>query len=264
VLIEIPELRGVRRVLAVQPHCDDNDLGAGGTLAALASAGAEVVYLTVSDDLLGVLDAQLPADAARARLRAEQSRAGREIGVARHYWLDLPDAGSWDHFALRRELVRHLRLERPDFVFAPDPWLPYEAHLDHVRTGRAVAEACLLSDARRLSSGDAALDRGFEPWELRGLVLYFTAAPNLHQPIGPTRARKHRAIDAYRSQLDEARLAVLHGVLEHKEREWGARCGAAHAEAFKVLAPAHLHCNPDAEEMLRSDAAAGLRRSPPD
>jgi LmbE family N-acetylglucosaminyl deacetylase len=250
VLIEIPDLRHARRVLAVQPHYDDNDIAAGGTLAALADAGAELVYLTVSDDLLGVRDATLSDAEARARLRAEQAEAAALIGVARSYWLDLPDAGAWDRLALRRELVRHIRLERPDFVFAPDPWLPYEAHPDHVRTGRAVAEACLVYDAPRLASGDPALDAGYEPHALRGVAFYFTAAPNVHPAIDATRARKHRALDAYRTQLDAARLAELHAVLDHKERQWGARCGASHAEAVKLLAPAHLHCNPDADEMF--------------
>jgi LmbE family N-acetylglucosaminyl deacetylase len=250
VLIEIPELREARRVLAIQPHYDDNDLGAGGTLAALAAAGAEVVYLTVSDDLLGVRDPQLSISEARARLRAEQAEAARQIGVARHAWLDYPDAGPWDRFALRRELVRALRRERPDFVLAPDPWLTYEAHPDHVRTGRAAAEAALLFAAPRLSSGDPELDARYQPHVLLGVAFYFTAAPNQHVPIDATRERKHRAIDAYRSQLDAARLREIHALLDHKERQWGARCGAAHGEAFKVLSPGHLHCNPDAEEMF--------------
>jgi LmbE family N-acetylglucosaminyl deacetylase len=35
----IPDLSTAKRVLAVQPHYDDNDLAAGGTLAALAAEG---------------------------------------------------------------------------------------------------------------------------------------------------------------------------------------------------------------------------------
>lgn len=249
-LIEIPELAAARRVLAVQPHYDDCDLGAGGTLAALADAGAELVYLTVSDDQLGVLDARLESAAARERMRAEQLEAGRRIGVARHRWLDLPDAGHWDLAELRRSLVRTIRAERPDFVLAPDPWLPYEAHPDHVRTGRAVAEACLLFDAPRLASGDAELDAAYRPHELRGIAFYFSAAPNRFFAISRTRERKHQALDAYATQLDGARLAEIHALLDYKERAWGARCGAEHGEALKVLALRHLHCNPDADEMF--------------
>ena len=74
-LVAIPEVREAARVLAVQPHYDDNDIGAGGTLAALREAGAELSYLTVTDDLLGVLDPELSDTEARRRLRAEQEEA---------------------------------------------------------------------------------------------------------------------------------------------------------------------------------------------
>lgn len=249
-MIEMPELARARCVLAVQPHYDDNDLGAGGTLAALADAGARIVYLTVSDDQLGVRDAHLDAHDASRRMRAEQREAGRRIGVAHHLWLDLPDAGDWDRLELRRALIRTLRAERPDFLFAPDPWLPYEAHPDHVRTGLAAAEACLLFDSPRLSSGDPALDAAYQPHALAGIAFYFSAAPNSYFAIAQTRERKHRAIDAYATQLDGPRLAEIHAMLDAKERSWGVRCGATHGEAFKLLSPRHLHCNPDAEEMF--------------
>ena len=240
-LIPIPDLLRAKRLLCVQPHYDDNDIGAGGTIARLALAGADVHYLTVTDDLVGVLDRALSDAAARSRLEAEQDRAGRELGVGAQHRLGLPDAGEWSTFALRREVVRHLRLLRPDFVLTVDPWLPYEAHQDHVRTGLAVAEACLLYGLPRFSSGDSALDAEFEPFRLRGLAFYFSAAANTIVDIGPTRAQKHRALDAYTAQLTPQALAALHAALEQKERGWASGRGFDYGEAFKVLAPGHLH-----------------------
>jgi LmbE family N-acetylglucosaminyl deacetylase len=67
-----PDLWAAKRILAIQPHYDDNDIGAGGALAALAAAGAEVDYLTVTDDLVGVLDASLSDAEATALQRREQ------------------------------------------------------------------------------------------------------------------------------------------------------------------------------------------------
>jgi LmbE family N-acetylglucosaminyl deacetylase len=250
VLIPVPDLRRARRLLCVQPHGDDNDIGAGGVIASLSRAGARVAYLTVSDDLLGVRDPALPPAQARARLRAEQARAGREIGVHAHFWLDYPDAGPWDHWELRRALVRHLRLWRPDFVLAPDPWLPYEAHLDHLRTGRAAAEACLLFGLPRLDSGDPEVDARFAAYALSGVAFYFSARPNTFLDIGTTRACKRRALDAYRTQLDPAERAPIDAALDAREAQWGRRAGAQCGEALLVLHPAHLHCNPDAEEMF--------------
>ena len=46
----LAELFKARTVLAIQPHYDDNDLGAGGTLAALSRGGSRIIYLTVTDD----------------------------------------------------------------------------------------------------------------------------------------------------------------------------------------------------------------------
>jgi LmbE family N-acetylglucosaminyl deacetylase len=249
-LIPIPDLMRARRVLCVQPHYDDNDIGAGGTIAALAAAGAEVHYLTVSDDLVGVLDRELDDAAARARLVAEQARAGAELGVRAQHRLEYPDAGEWSAFALRREVVRRLRELRPDLVLTVDPWLPYEAHQDHVRTGLAVAEACLLFGLPRFASGDAELDARFQPFRLRGVGFYFSAGANTVVDIGATRARKHRALDAYTAQFTPEGLAALHAALEHKERGWASGRGFEYGEALKVLAPGHLHVNLDADEMF--------------
>jgi LmbE family N-acetylglucosaminyl deacetylase len=249
-LVPVPDLAGARRLLCVQPHYDDNDLGAGGTLATLAASGAALVYVTVADDLLGVLDPDLPDAEALRRLRAEQAEAGRIVGVAEQVRLDLPDAGEWDHGALRAALVREIRRVRPDFVVTVDPWLALEAHRDHVRTGLAAAEAVLLAGLPRVRT-EPALDASYlaSRERVRGVVFTFTGRPNLFFDVGPGRAAKHRAIDAYVSQLAPGALRVIHAGLEAKERAWGARAGCAFAEALRVVHPAHLHCNPDAEEM---------------
>ena len=248
----IPDLRAARRLLCVQPHYDDNDIAAGGTLASLAAAGAHLVYLTVADDLLGVLDPELPDGEARARLRAEQERAGRAVGVAEQRRLEYPDAGAWDELALRREIVGEIRRVRPDFVLSVDPWLPTEAHRDHLRVGLLTAEAVLLHALPRLRT-DPEVDAAYRPHGLRGVAFTFTARPNTFFDIGPGRAAKHAALDAYVSQFNPDGLAHLHRGLEAQERAHGARVGCGFAEALRVLHPAHLHCNPDAEEMERAE-----------
>lgn len=236
-----PDLSTARRVLAVQPHYDDNDIAAGGTLAALADAGAELHYLTVTDDLVGVLDASLDDAEARARLRAEQERAGAAIGVAAHYWLDYPDAGDWSQHDLRREVIRHVRLVRPDFLFTVDPWLPREAHGDHLKTGRAVAEAALLYRFPRLRT-EPAVDRRYEPHDLAGVAFYFTSEPNTVYDVSATRERKERALGAYRAQFTAESLEGLQRLLESAERRCAADRPFSHGEPLRVLAPAQLHC----------------------
>jgi LmbE family N-acetylglucosaminyl deacetylase len=236
-----PELREAKRILAIQPHYDDNDLGAGGSLAALAAGGVEVDYLTVTDDLVGVLDSTLSDEEATAQLRSEQERAGAEIGVKRQYWLGFPDAGEYDYSTLRREIIRHIRMLQPDFLFSVDPWLPYESHGDHLKTGRAVTEAALLYGFPRLAT-DPEIDRGYRAHTLRGTALYFTLKPNQIFDISDFRERKHRAIDAYQAQFTPESLEQLHRGLDFVERDCAKGKAFSHGEALKVLSPGQLHC----------------------
>lgn len=237
----LPDLRQAKRILAIQPHYDDNDLGAGGTLAALAGAGAEVDYLTVTDDLVGVLDATLSDEKATQQLRGEQERAGAAIGVGRQFWLGFPDAGDYDHYTLRSEIIRHIRMLRPDFLFSVDPWLPYEAHGDHLKTGRAVTEAALLFGFPRLAT-DPEVDCDYHPHTLMGIALYFTLKPNQIFDISQSRERKHRAIDAYRAQFTPESMQQLHQGLDFMERAWAEGRPFSHGESLKLLTPSQLHC----------------------
>ncbi len=102
-LIPIPDLLRAQRLLCVQPHYDDNDIGAGGTIARLALAGAEVHYLTVTDDLVGVLDRELSDAAARARLSRSSCARGRSSAFGRSTGSTIPmrASGAGSHCAAR-------------------------------------------------------------------------------------------------------------------------------------------------------------------
>jgi LmbE family N-acetylglucosaminyl deacetylase len=232
-----------RRILAIQPHYDDNDISAGGTLAALAEAGAEIYYLTVTDDLVGVIDEKLTPREATQQLRAEQVEAGSAIGVKGHYWLGFPDAQSFDHFEVRQGIIQHIRMLRPDFILTVDPWTPYEAHTDHIRTGKAAAEASILYSMPRLTT-DPQVDASYQPHEILGIAFYNSWVPNAYIDITPTRTRKHHAMDSYKAQFNPDDFPILHMWVEIKERMHAENCttpGCTHAEGFKVLNPRLLH-----------------------
>lgn len=241
-LIPTPDLFKAKRVLAIQPHYDDNDIGAGGTLARLAHAGTEVIYLTVTDDLKGVLDRDISNEKALKNLEQEQDQAGGIIGVSRQVRLNFPDAGRYDHFDLRADLLKYIRLLKPDFIFTPDPWLTYESHRDHVETGLAAASAANLYALPRLRSSDSKVDDNYQPHEIFGVAFYYTREPDIAVDISKTREQKEKAILCYRSQFSAEDAQMLLQVLDFKEREFAEGRGYSHAEAFKVMAPIQLHC----------------------
>lgn len=244
---EKPDLRTAKRILAVQPHYDDNDIAAGGTLAALVENGAELSYLTVTNDLVGVLDETLSDAAAAEQLRAEQYQAGEIIGVQGQYWLGFPDAGKYDYFDVRQGIIQHIRMVRPDFIFTCDPWMAYEAHNDHTLTGRAAAEAAILFGMTRLKTLPE-VDEVFarNPFDITGIVFYGSSHPNTVFDISATNAKKHAAVDKYRAQFSAESMDRLLGFLDFKEMEFAKDEPFAYGEPLKVLRGFHLHGYPQA------------------
>jgi len=241
-ILPTPELFSAKRVLCVQPHYDDNDIGAGGTLARLAQAGAELFYLTVTDDLMGVVDASLSAKAAEQVLQRDQFAAGKIIGVKEQYWLGYPDAGEYDYFAVRRDLLKYIRLIQPDFVFAPDPWLTYEAHRDHIQTGLATAEAVIFSGMTRIASSDPKVDAVYKGHSILGVAFYYTREPNEIIDITFAWDAKLAAVRCYEAQFSSEGMDELLMALEFKSRQVAQGKDFEHGEPLKILHPSALHC----------------------
>jgi LmbE family N-acetylglucosaminyl deacetylase len=241
-IIPIPEIMSARQILAIQPHYDDNDIGAGGTLALLRESGAEIHYLTVTDDLIGVLDTNFSPSQAREVLEREQDQAGEIIGVSSQIRLGYPDAGRYDYFDLRADMLKNMRVIKPDFVFAPDPWLAYESHRDHIQCGLAAASAANLVGLPKMASSDPRVDMDYQPHELIGVVFYYTSEPNTPVEVSAVHEKKEQAIRCYKAQFQEEDLEMLLQVIKAKESIYAQSQGMQLAEGLKVMAPIALHC----------------------
>ena len=80
-ILPIPDLFSAKRILCIQPHYDDNDIAAAGILTQLSKQGAELFYLTATDDLMGVVDVSLSDEEAANALKKDQFAAGKIVGV---------------------------------------------------------------------------------------------------------------------------------------------------------------------------------------
>jgi len=238
----MPDIFEAKRILCIQPHYDDNDIAAGGTLAQLAKQGAELIYLTVTDDLKGVVNDSLSVEDAAQALKRDQFAAGKIIGVKEHYWLGYPDAGEYDYFAVRRDLLKYIRLLQPDLVFTCDPWLTYEAHRDHIQTGLATAEAVLFSGLPRIGSSDPAVDAAYQEHSIKGVAFYYSREPNQIVDVTSTWEAKLSAVRCYETQFDPQGMQELVMALELKSRQVSAGRNFEHGEPLKILHPSALHC----------------------
>jgi LmbE family N-acetylglucosaminyl deacetylase len=123
------------RVLAVFAHPDDESLVAGGTLAACAAAGRDVVLVCATRGEQGpIAEAGLATRDTLAAVReAELREAARALGAGAVECLGYPDSGlRWcDRKAIVGDLVDALRRWRPGAVLTFGPEGLYW-HRDHV------------------------------------------------------------------------------------------------------------------------------------
>lgn len=243
-LLAPPDIMRARRAMCVQPHPDDNEIGMGGIIAALAAVGCEISYLTVTNGDLGNKDRAATAAQTAEKRRSEAAAAGRHLGATRFFFLPHGDSTLEDVYALSVEIAGVIRQVRPEAIFCPDPWLNYEGHLDHIVTGRATANAFHLSGVSHFPADD-----GLDPWSAAAIGFYFTSRPNTVIDITPHFDRKFEAIALHDSQMTPETLAMYRFYFGMKGADLAAGSGFQIGEGLKVLSPLHMHCFVDAERI---------------
>jgi len=243
-ILPIPDLLASRKLLCIQPHPDDMEFSSGGTLAMLAERGTEIIYLTLTDDAAGFLSGNKEeADKRRQIRKEEQEKAGALLGVSAYHWLNLPDAGDWNIRQARDLIIEVIRTVRPDFLLTVDPWLPYEAHRDHVMTGLAACEAAILYS---LPSVDSDRSVPFEPFTVDGIALAWSDRPNLCLDVENWKEKKREAIRKHESQISRESWEQFCAYDDGRGAREGSPTGVNYAESFKVMDTRLLHCIPEA------------------
>jgi N,N'-diacetylchitobiose non-reducing end deacetylase len=240
-ILPIPDIFSAKHILCIQPHYDDNDIAAAGILTQLAKNGADLIYLTATNDLMGVVDISLSDEDAADSLKRDQFAAAKIVGVKEHNWCGYPDAGEYNYFDLRRDFIKHIRMIRPDFVFMPDAWLAYEAHRDHIQTGFAAAEAVMFAGLKKIASSDPAVDAAYDGHDIQGVALYFTREPNYIADITSTWEDKIGAVRCYEAQFTPEEMEQLVFALDLKSQQVAQGRSFTRGEPLKVLHPSALH-----------------------
>ena len=239
-LLAPPDILKSKCALCIQPHPDDNEIGMGGTVAVLAQAGCTVHYLTVTNGDQGNKNRTAsPQETARVR-RAEAIAAGTHLGAKEFHFLDHGDGTLDDVLGLSAQIARVIREVRPDAIFAPDPWLAYESHLDHAVTGARGSQRLFDERARCHSRR-----RDTQPHAASAIGYFLPRSPNRcgYFAVFEKKVRGHRAATARWMRRPLAMYRVYFGM---KGKELAAGKNFALGEGLKVLSPLHAHCFVDA------------------
>ena len=232
-----PDLSKAKKVLFVQPHPDDNEIAAGGTMAWLRSIGVEVYELTVTDDRY--------ADPKYIGKENNVQTTRQKEALASQRCLDIKNAGFLGFADKNDNSVREISLKimevirriKPDFVITADPNLASECHSDHIKVGNAVKFACmdaLCNFYPEFKDGGLRDDA----WSVKGIGFYYTDKPNTLVDITDFEELKMESIKCHKSQAEPTLLAAM--LLQHQMYAEGT-CFKA-AEPLRLLTNLQMHC----------------------
>jgi len=190
-------------VIVFIPHPDDAESRMAGTAARWAREGKGVIYVVCTNGDKGTSDPNMkPEELARVR-EQEQLAAAKILGVREVVFLRYPDQSLEDTPDFRKEIVRLIRMYKPDTVVTVDPYYRgYLSHRDHRITARVTLDAVFpyASDAR---SYPDLLEQGLQPHRVKEVLLCGTGDPNYYIDITETIDVKIAALRCHKSQVGD-------------------------------------------------------------
>jgi LmbE family N-acetylglucosaminyl deacetylase len=204
---------GPKRALVIAAHPDDADFGAAGTVYAWTQLGWEFYYLVCTDGSKGSDDPGMTQERLIEMRRQEQRDAAKLLGVKGCYFLDHVDGELvFGSRALLGDVVRHIRMLRPDAVFTHD----HEAvvvnnsfvnHSDHRATGLAAVDAVYPAARDRLNFPEH-IQAGLEPHKVSQIYIWGSERADYEVDITDAIDMKLAALRAHGSQFSDDFLAT--------------------------------------------------------
>ena len=220
-------------------HPDDCDFGAGGTIAQWSAKGIHVSYCIITNGDQGGEESGIPLEEMAQVRQKEQRDAGAMLGVSDITYLNYRDGWLMPSIELRKEIVKAIRIAKPDRMLVQSPERNWErifaSHPDHLAAGETAIQA-VYPDARNPYAFTDLKDAGFEPWRVREVWMTGSPTPNHFVDITKSFDKKMAALHAHVSQTAHNKE------LENMVRSWGERNAEANglpvgsiAEIFKVI-----------------------------
>lgn len=134
-----------KMLAAIQPHCDDVPIFAGGTVLKLLDEGYRGILINLSDDSMAGVGSSI----GDITLKNENDtrEVARRLGLEEVFFLNYPNHNmdGWSLLEMRARLIFIFRLMKVDTVLCYDPSALYERNPDHTVAAKAVESACWMS-----------------------------------------------------------------------------------------------------------------------
>jgi len=219
-------------IMVVTPHPDDAEFGVAGTVAHWVKEGKEVVYVVCTNGDKGTSDINMTSEELVKIREQEQLAAAKVLGVREVVFLCHSDQALEDTAEFRKELVRLIRIYRPEIVVTADPYRRYIWHRDHRIAGQVTLDAIFPYARDHLSYPDL-LAEDLQPHKVKEVWLWTLSEDINHRmDITDTFDIKLAALRCHNSQVGSYPSQELEERLKHWARERAAGEDFELAEAF--------------------------------
>jgi LmbE family N-acetylglucosaminyl deacetylase len=220
-----------KHALVIGAHPDDNEFGAGGTIAKLAQQGWEITFIIATNGNKGSHDAGMSSYRLSELREHEQRAAANVLGVKRVIFLRNNDGELEPTPALRAEIALYIRHFKPNLVFTHDPWKHYMFHPDHRAVGFAVIEGIVSARDHLFMPGLSQI--GISVWRPEALYLWMAEQPDHVEDVSEYVEQKFAALREHHTQLDDNQGWEQR--VRERMAETGAPHGYAYGETFRKL-----------------------------
>ena len=225
-------------IMVIAPHPDDAEFEAGGTIASFTKAGRKVIYVVCTNGEKGTSNRSLrPEDLAAIREK-EQQAASEILGVKETIFLRHSDQELEETREFRKQIVRLIRLYRPELMMTADPYRRYIYHRDHRITGQVCLDAVYPYARDHLAYPDL-LAEGLEPHKVAKILFWGAEENNYYIDITGTFHNKMAALLCHESQVGIYPADELEALLKDRASQLAANENYDLAEAFYQVRIGH-------------------------
>jgi LmbE family N-acetylglucosaminyl deacetylase len=219
-------------LMVIGPHADDPEFGIAGTVAKWTLERKKVVYVICTNGDKGTSDIKLDRQELVKIREQEQKEAAKVLGVTDVVFLGFPDQGLEDNSDFRKEIVRQIRIYKPEIVGTSDPYRKYLWHRDHRITGQVVLDAVYPFARDHLAYPDL-LALGYKPHKVKEVLTWGSEDPNYWVDITDTFDTKIKALRCHKSQIGRRDFPKVYEWLKERAAK------AAEGRGFKLAEEFH-------------------------
>jgi LmbE family N-acetylglucosaminyl deacetylase len=220
--------------MVVTPHPDDAEFGVAGTVARWTSEGKDVIYVVCTNGDKGTSNPNMKPDELVRIREQEQLAAAKLLGVREVIFLRHPDQSLEDTSEFRKEIVRLIRMYKPETVITADLYRRYIWHRDHRITSQVTLDA-VFPYARDFLSYPDLLEEGLQPHKVKEVLLWGADEPNYRTDITDTFDIKIAALRCHKSQISDNPSTELERWLRERHKMLAKGEDYELAEAFYRL-----------------------------